>query len=182
MIPHKTLNIFSWQDIMQAAKALSVQVYEDGVPDLIVGIPRGGIILATLLAEFLQRDLLSVYVSRRINGIEVQEKPFLKYSIPQEIVSGKSILLVDEIVVTGKTLQEAKKQLEVSGVTQVKTCTLVNRSCGKYVCNYTYTTSHKDCNIFPWDYLVLTSKDTFSVHREYQLIDPYLQSDLYENS
>lgn len=182
MIQHKELNIFSWQDIMKAAKALSLQVYGDGVPDIVIGIPRGGMILATLLAEMLARDLLSIYVSRRINGIEVQETPFLKCMIPQDIISDKRILLVDEITATGKTMQKAKEYLETMGVAQVKTCTLVNRSCGRYLCDYTYTRSRSDCNVFPWDYLILTAPNTFSVHEEYQLMEPELDIDLFENN
>lgn len=182
MIPHDTLNIFLWKDVMQAAKKLSVQIYEDGVPDIIIGIPRGGMIFATLLAELLSRDLFCVYVSRRINGTEVQENPYLKCSIPQECILGKKVLLVDEIVVTGKTMKEASKHLKELGAIQVKSCTIVNRSCGKYVCDYTYTISTNDCNVFPWDYLVLEPPDSFIIHDEYQYIGPDLKSDLYDDN
>lgn len=182
MIAHESLKIYTWQDVMYIVRFLADQIAADGMPELIVGIPRGGILIATLLAELLDRDLLALYVSRRENGREVHDIPIVKCPIPAELVRGKRILLADEIAVTGQTLETAKKLLEELGAAEVRTCVLVDRSRGACVCRYRYASTQDDCNIFPWDYLVRCESGDYCVHPEYCTMDKTLRSDLYEKT
>lgn len=181
MIPHKKLKIYTWQDIMQATQSLADQIATEGIPELIVGIPRGGMVIATILAELMNRDLLALYVSRRENGCEVREDPVVKCAIPAELIHGKSVLLVDEITVTGRTMETARMLLEELGATELRTCVLVDRSRGAYACRYYYASTRDDCNIFPWDYLVLCKNGGYCVHPEYLAMDESLKSNLYES-
>lgn len=180
MLKQNDLNIFTWKDVYNAAKKTATMIIgEHKKPNLIVGIPRGGMIYSTLLAELLDLDLLSLYVSRRESGKEVRKSPIIRYDAPDNIGRQK-ILLVDEICVTGETLILAKRKLLALGVTSVDTCVIVNRSCGQYSCNYTYFFSDRDNNIFPWDYLTINEDGSFAVHREYAQLCNKLKVDLYD--
>ena len=180
MFKYNELNIFQWSDILEAAKTLSIKIANDNIPDIVVGIPRGGMIFATLFAEIFNRDLNMVYVSRRINGKEVYEDPIVKFEFKGEWVRGKDILLVDEIIDTGKTLDIARRELCKVGAKSVNTCAIVNRSRGKFKCDYTFFYSDKDNNIFPWDFYVLDDDlKGFKVHDEYQAMDETISTGLY---
>lgn len=75
-------------------------------PSLIVGITRGGIVPATMLAQRLSKRLAFIMYHR---GAEVPEWQTGKEP------KGETILLVDDIVSTGKTLKIVKTYLESLG-------------------------------------------------------------------
>ena len=76
--------------------------------DLVVGIASGGVVPASLVAFHLNKPLEVM----KINYRDEDNKP--RYDVPKlltdidEPVTGKRILLVDDVSVTGKTLKTAK--------------------------------------------------------------------------
>ncbi len=174
------LNIYQWEDVMRAAIDIAkrITVNREAV-DCIVGISRGGMVFATLLAELLQKSLCSVSITRRVNGIECFDEPRVLNCPGKEMIYNANVLLVDEIIVTGKTLKMAMGSIKDLGAKTVKTCAIINRSNGMYASNYIFDFKETDCTIFPWDYYVINSKGEVEVHPEYLLIDHRLRSDLY---
>lgn len=75
-------------------------------PDMIVGIMRGGIVPATMLAQRLSYPLSFVMYHRGADSPEWQSS---------NIPTGKRILLVDDIVSSGQTLKIVKAYLENLG-------------------------------------------------------------------
>lgn len=174
------LNIFQWDDVMKAATAVArkITLSHDSV-DCVIGISRGGMVFATLLAELLQKSLYSISVTRRINGIECFDEPKCFYCPSSEAVCGANVLLVDEIIVTGKTLKLAADYCNSVGAKSVKTCAIINRSNGAYKSDYIVDFQERDRTIFPWDYYIMNEKGELLVHPEYLLIDQSLGSDLF---
>lgn len=104
--------------------------------DLIVGIASGGVVPASLVAFHLNKplDIMS------INYRDEENNP--RYDAPQllenfnEPITGKHILLVDDVSVSGKTLETAKAlfddcevttfvlkgQADISAFPEVATC------------------------------------------------------------
>ena len=174
----KELIIYNWQDIEYISKAMTKNIIKNNIPDVVIGISRGGNCIATIISEMLRRNMFTLCVTRRRNDVEVRKKPKIITSIPKKLIKNKSIVLIDEIVVTGETIDMAKKYLLKLGATKVKTYVIANRSLGKYKCDYEYIKTKNNNVIFPWDYLVLNEKKQFIVHPEYKEICEDLKVDL----
>jgi hypoxanthine phosphoribosyltransferase len=104
--------------------------------DLIVGIASGGVVPASLVAFHLNKPLEVVAINYR----DEENNP--RYEAPKllgkntEPISGKHILLVDDVSVSGKTLKTAKDlfddckittfvlkgQADISAFPEVSTC------------------------------------------------------------
>lgn len=170
--------IFDWEKVAYASRMLALNIAKDGRPDLVVGITRGGCCIATIISEMLRRNMITVCATRRKNDIEVNDKPILITKVDSELVKGKKILIVDEIAVTGETIEVVKKELSKIGASEIKTCVIANRSNGDYSCDYTSIYTDKDNIVFPWDYLVMDNNDNVIVHPEYKKMSKSLGVDL----
>lgn len=106
---------------------ISARIRELDFPkvDMVVGIANGGIVPASLIAFHLQKELEIV----RFNYRDASNTP--RYDTPQLLKdwkknpSGKRILLVDDVSVSGKTLEAARKLFSESMVT---TCVMKGKA------------------------------------------------------
>ncbi len=79
--------------------------------DLVVGIGSGGVVFAAMAAYALEAPLRIIWLNYRgLNNTPIHPTPQISqpFSLPQ---GTKSVLLVDDAVVSGKTLETAKKIL-----------------------------------------------------------------------
>lgn len=128
----------SWQEFGDKLKELDF-----GVPDCIIGIARGGIIPATIIAHFLKAGLDFIWMNRRDDSHNEIRKEALIYREPALNLAGKKVLLVEDRVKTGTTLKQAKKFLETQnpGV-QITTCAVNG--------NADIAFFDESCFLFPW--------------------------------
>lgn len=105
----------SSEDIKKMSYALYTKIIEDNFkPDLLLGLARGGLIpMGYLSGEkmFNQRNVYSLGV-QSYEGMEQQNE--IKFTTPLDlkyIQQFKKILLVDDLVDTGKTIEHVKKVL-----------------------------------------------------------------------
>jgi uncharacterized protein len=130
------MNAKSWEEI--AGKIRTLEFAETF--DLVVAIANGGIIPAALINQRLQLKIELLKLSFR----NAQQQPI--YDAPklmEEIhfdVTGKTILLVEDRVKTGATLQYAKALL--SGAALVKTFAVNGKA--------DYSLFDETCFNFPW--------------------------------
>src|SRR3989344_5605417 len=82
--------------------------------DLVIGVSRGGLIPAALIAAKLDKPLIAAYIDRQ-NKVYLDKAKWIK---------GKKVLLVDDICRTGLTLSLIKKSAEKAGPGLLKTFTL----------------------------------------------------------
>ncbi len=98
--------------------AISHRIREIEYPetDLVVGIATGGVVPASLLAFHLQVPLEIIHLNYRdeTNKPRFASPKFLKKM--DLSVSGKRILLVDDVSVSGKTLEKAREVFDQSTV------------------------------------------------------------------
>ena len=110
--------------------------------DLIVAVANGGIIPAAILNQRLDLDiqLLKLHL-RDASQRQLYDKPKLLEEIHFD-VKGKAILLVEDRVKTGTTLQYARRLLIDAGATMVKTFAVNG--------NADYCLYNESCFRFPW--------------------------------
>jgi hypoxanthine phosphoribosyltransferase len=108
--------------------------------NFVVGISRGGLIPAALIATKLNKPLIAVYVDKQ-NNVYLDRKNW---------ILGKKILLVDDICRTGATLKMMKSFLEKSGVAAIETLTLYCSPQSQFRPDIIIAES-ADNIYFPWD-------------------------------
>jgi hypothetical protein len=109
-------------------QSLARKIIETGfVPDVIVGVSRGGWIPARVLCDLLGTPLLaSVGVESYIGVGQSKGQPRLTQPISTG-VSGKNVLVVDEVADTGKSLKLVKECVLEKGPKEVRTVTMYTK-------------------------------------------------------
>jgi hypothetical protein len=141
----------TWEDIERQCLTLAKKIKERKVPfDLIIGIARGGWVPARLLSDMLNNDEVHSMRVKFYTGIgEVAEKPVILH--PTQIdVTGKKVLLVDDIADTGKSLSIAKEHLEKRGAGDIFVVTLIKKPHSEINPDL-YVEETDAWVIFPWE-------------------------------
>lgn len=131
----------NWTEFIKEIKELSEKV--DYKPDLIIGISRGGIIPARYLCTCLNVKKLHC-----VSVAKIRDKRKVITDI-LEGLRGENILLVEDILETGKSLVVAKEYLERKGA-KVKTACLYTMSISEVTPDYSLREIEKITE-FPWE-------------------------------
>jgi hypoxanthine phosphoribosyltransferase len=112
--------------------------------DYIIGIARGGLIPATVLAYRLKKPILLIEWSYRDSGIRnISSEVY-------EIIQSKKVLLVDDILDSGQTVKELSKHIG-----NYKTAALVYNVKQEVPCDYFHVKIDRDVTrewvTFWWD-------------------------------
>lgn len=122
-------------------KRLEEVTFEESF-DLIVAVANGGIVPAALLNQRLGLDLQLLKLNLRdSNQRQLYDKPLLLEQITFN-VKGKTILLVEDRVKTGNTLNFAKNLLLEAGAKTIKTFAVNGKA--------DYCLYDELCFRFPW--------------------------------
>lgn len=110
--------------------------------DLVIGIGTGGIVPASLVAFQLGCELQIITLNYRDESNTPRyDNPVIVNMPPMPSLEGKRILLVDDVSVSGKTLNEAL--LQFHGL-QINTLTMKGKA------DYVLFPEIKDCVKWPW--------------------------------
>ncbi|VVB86948.1 Xanthine phosphoribosyltransferase [uncultured archaeon] len=130
--------IVSWDEAYRLAKIIANKIKRSGFkPDLVIGIARGGLVPARTVCDFLlHKDLTSIKVEHW--GIAATlGKARMKFPLPAEIeISGKNILIVDDVADTGDTYSLIMDYLKEKNPAEVRTAVLQYKTCSKFVPDY----------------------------------------------
>ncbi|MFT5193695.1 MAG: adenine/guanine phosphoribosyltransferase-like PRPP-binding protein [Cellvibrionaceae bacterium] len=100
---------------VEIANRLKLQSLPD--VDVVIGIATGGTVPASLVAYELGKPLLMLYINYRAeDNSPLYDQPKL-LEIPPELKPEQHVLLVDDVSVTGKTLEFARSQLKNQQIT-----------------------------------------------------------------
>ena len=115
----------SWDSIQLLAEDVAAMIRESGyAPDLIVAVSRGGFDHARILCDQLEvRRLASVQIEYYAGVNETNEMLKIVYPLNAN-VSGKKVLVVDDVSDTGTSLKAAKEHVAGRGASQVRLATL----------------------------------------------------------
>ncbi|MHA1241076.1 MAG: phosphoribosyltransferase [Promethearchaeota archaeon] len=144
----------TWGDIEDYCKKLADLIKKsDFKPEIIVGIQRGGAITAVLLSHLLNiEDFCTIGIrSTKSDDIRAQRmKPIIYDSFSLHLITGKTIILTDDITDTGVTLIEAKKELVKYGPKEVKSATIICAPASIGKVDF-YGKEVKPWVVFPWE-------------------------------
>ncbi|MCC5931677.1 MAG: hypothetical protein JJU28_20695 [Cyclobacteriaceae bacterium] len=133
----KTLTDIAFSEISERIRNINLPTF-----DAVVAIARGGIVPGALLAFRFQKELFSLQLNYRDDDNKPRfESPRLmgnELSLPEGI---KTILLVDDVSVSGKTLDAAKTLLPTYSI-----ITFVLKGKG----DFSLFPEVKDCVNWPW--------------------------------
>lgn len=124
-------------------KQIAARLKELELPevDLVIGIGTGGIVPASIVAFHLNAELHVMTLNYRDEkNNPVHDEPILLKNIEMDL-TGKRILLVDDVSVSGKTMNAA---LELLKGQNVKTLAMKGKA------DYVLFMDIKDCVKWPW--------------------------------
>lgn len=148
------LTHLTWDDIDDYCKKLANLIKKsDFKPEIIVGIQRGGCITAVLLSHLLNiEDFCTIGIrSTASDDVRAQRmKPIIYDPFSLQLITGKRVLLADDITDTGGTLIEAKRVLLSYGCKEVKFATIVSAPANTGNVDF-YAKEIKPWVVFPWE-------------------------------
>jgi len=146
--PAKGVLEVDWQLFGELSRALALKVARDFDPELVVGIANAGVIPGATVASILDRQFVSMTVSRRYRQDEHERETPAIFGEAPHAVRGKRVLLVDETCDSGDTIRLAKAALVNVGAESVKTA--VGFRTGPYAPDFAAMTTEAAI-ILPWD-------------------------------
>lgn len=150
MLPLTEFRYISWTEYGNLADALAEKVRSTEQKfDLIVGIARGGIPVAMVVSDHLdvKIDIINV---KSYNGIAERNPPRILSTLT-ETVSGKNVLLVDDLVDQGDTMTTVVGFLKGQRPRALKTAVLFKKPWSKTEPDY-YLEVVEKWIVFPWEH------------------------------
>ena len=141
----------SWDQIYGMLLDLTDQIRVDGFePDVIVGISRGGLIPARVLSDLLENPhITSVGAEYYVGVCETKSEPLLTQ---QSLVNvfDKRVLLVDDVVDTGKSVVLIRDHLYQQGLREIRILTLYCKPWSTVQPDFC-SRKTSDWIVFPWE-------------------------------
>ncbi len=106
--------VLSWEDVYSHMVKLCEKILDSGwKPDVIIAIARGGLVPAMVISDVLNvKDILVIQLEHWPAPGTTLPEVKVRHDIPNEDLSGKKILIVDDVADTGDTLKFAKEMIE----------------------------------------------------------------------
>lgn len=118
-----------WPQFTALVTGLADDVSEDGLPDVVVGILRGGMVPAVLLAHQVGlRTVRAVEITHTTADIPNAGKttrPVLVNSVSLGDLTGLDVLIVDDVAGGGQTLAAAQQLAVTAGARRARTAVCV---------------------------------------------------------
>ncbi|MFE6257095.1 phosphoribosyltransferase [Agromyces sp. NPDC057865] len=143
--------VLTWDDFEGASRSLASEVLASGFrPDVVIAIARGGLLLAGAISYALgTKQCGSINVEFYTGVDERLPEPVLHppmLDVPA--VAGKSVLLIDDVSDSGRTLAKVVDLLVEAGA-EVRSATLYVKPRTVLVPDFAYRET-EDWIVFPW--------------------------------
>jgi hypothetical protein len=135
-----------WAAFGEAARAFAAQIARRFRPSVVIGIAKGGVFVGGALAAALGADFHPVRIEKRRRDAGTLPEPVQE--LPD--LSGKRVLVVDDVASTGATLARGRALARKAGAREVRTAVLVARPRGARPDFAAFATD--ELVLFGWDY------------------------------
>ncbi len=154
---------YDWDEVYELCRILAKKIRESNFrPDAIVAVARGGWVPARILADLLfVKELYSVKAEHW--GIVATPTGKAKITQPLTVdLSGKSVLVVDDVADTGETVEMVAKHVMERNAKEVRTAVIDFKHTSKFVPDY-YAKEMENWAwiVYPWS-LYEDAKDLIS--------------------
>ncbi len=141
----------TWSQIYRMLLRIADKIRLDKFkPDVIVGVSRGGWPPARVLSDLLENpNLANVKAEFYVGVAETKGEPNLTQPVSVN-VSGKKVLVVDEVADTGKSLQLIRDHLKAKGASEVRIATIYLKPWSIVKPDY-YAKKTNRWVVFPWE-------------------------------
>jgi len=165
--PNEYLEV-DWTMFGELCRALALKVARDYDPEVVIGLSRAGVIPAAIISSMMGGvDFHALRISRKEGDEVVRERPAIFSEVPAA-VTGRRVLIVDEITTSGDTLRLALAAVRAAHPAEVRTATSFARTTG-YQPDYAALTMDAFV-VFPWD-RQLIGEDGLVVNPDYDELD-----------
>ncbi|MEM2087657.1 MAG: phosphoribosyltransferase [Thermoproteota archaeon] len=117
--------VISWEHFYQLTLELVEKVLKSGYkPDAIIGVSRGGLVPLRIFSDEYEEPEIGVI---RVAFYEDVKKTGSEPRILQDVnvdISGRRILVVDDVADTGRSLETVRRHLKEKGASDVKIATV----------------------------------------------------------
>ena len=150
-LPHEKGFHVSWDQLHRDARALAWRIQghgpEDGAWRAVIAITRGGMAPAMIVARELDIRMVDTISVKSYNHQAQSEPRVIKFPDMDVMGDGAGVLIVDDLVDTGRTLEVVRKHLPKAHV-----ATVYAKPMGKpLVDSYVTEVSQDTWIFFPWD-------------------------------
>ncbi|TFF96740.1 phosphoribosyltransferase [Candidatus Thorarchaeota archaeon] len=145
--------VLDFDDIYNYAYQTALKIKKSGWrPDAIVGIARGGWVHARIQCDLLAvKELYSVKIDHW--GVTATKDGKAKLTCPLTAdVTGKDVLVIDDITDTGESLTMAVEHVKTCGPDEVRSATLMHIAGSKFEPDYYGVEISWAWEIFPWNF------------------------------
>ncbi len=143
----------SWDEAYRLGKNLARRIKASGyVPDLIIGVSRGGLVPARIVCDILQQKDLAAIKAEHWGIASRLGKAWIKFPLPEEAgISGKKVLIVDDVADTGDTYSVIVDHLKKKSPADIRTAVLQYKTSSTFVPDY-WGEKHETWTwiIYPW--------------------------------
>lgn len=121
--------LLDWNDLSNLTTKLAQQIEKDGRQyDRIIALANGGLTMVRDLADQLQQKNISLLQISSYSGVaEHDPEPVILQPLPMDVQAEK-LLIFEDIVDTGSTLEVLDKYLDTLGVRNYQVATLIEKS------------------------------------------------------
>jgi hypoxanthine phosphoribosyltransferase len=144
--------LISWDHFYELARKLSRALYTASFqPETVVAISRGGCMPARVICDYLDVFDLDFIKIEHYHGVCKENTAILRYPLSANI-SGKRVLLIDDVSDTGESFDLAIKHLRENGEpAELKTAALHHKTVSGYIPDYYAEIVHEwRWIIYPW--------------------------------
>jgi hypoxanthine phosphoribosyltransferase len=159
---HEGLHEIGWEEFGALCRKLALEVDRRGGCDAVVGIVKGGAIVGGVISALLRRDYYDIRLSRHHGGERAQMTTRVPVAPPRDL-SGRRVLLCDDMSFSGETFKIARLELSRVGVAAVTTCALARHE-GSWRADVCALVTNAAL-VLPWDREVLVDGE-FRLHPE----------------
>jgi hypothetical protein len=143
--------LITWEELDKLVKILSNKIKSSNYKvDIIVGVLRGGAIIANLIADSLSIDKVVCIGIKKYDVTGKQLRTIKYQDIDKGLVKAKNVLLADDVCETGETLRITCDEILLKGAKEVKSACIHLKPHSKFVPDY-YSRRVKSWIIYPYE-------------------------------
>ncbi len=147
----KEFEVPNWSQIYAMLLSQAGKIRRSGfIPDVIVGVTRGGWVPARVLSDLLGIHALATIRAEFYLGVaETQNAPVVTQGVSADVTE-KKVLLVDDVADTGKSLRLAVEHLKQHGASEIRVASVYLKPLSVVTPDY-WEKETRGWVVFPWD-------------------------------